>query len=312
MGAQTLTSRAILGRLFLRLEQGATGWVDNLSFHVDSDQFQEEHRWLGMSPQMREWIGGRNAKGLREFGQIIKNLEFEATIEVKLRELRLDKTAQIMARIDGLGDRTNSHGAKLLSDLIIAGESTVCYDGQFFFDTDHVDGDSGAQSNDVTASAAAPAAPTVTEFVDAILASIQTMYGFLDDVGEPLNEMARDFLVMTPIPLWGRAQEAVSKSNLAGGETNVLTGLSANGAAVNIEVVANPRLTWTDKFATFRRDRGDGAAPFIRQEEHPLNVSAQAEGSPEEFSNKRHLYGVDWAGNYGYAFWQHANLTTFT
>lgn len=312
MGAQTLTSRAILGMLYLRLQQGAAGWVNELSFFVDSDQYSEEHRWLGMSPQMREWIGGRHAHGLREYGQIIKNLEFEATIEVKVRELTLDKTSQIRARINGLADRANSHGAKLLSELIIAGESAVCYDGQFFFDTDHSEGDSGTQSNDLTPGATTPTNPTVTEFVDAILASIQAMYGFKDDQGEPLNEGASNFLVMCPIPLWGRAQEAVSKNNLAGGETNVLTGLSVNGRSVSIEVAANPRLTWTTKFATFRRDMGDGVAPFIRQVEQPLQVSAQAEGSVEEFNNKRHLYGVDWTGNYGYGFWQHAALSTFT
>ena len=32
----------------------------------------------------------------------------------------------------------------------INGEATVCYDGQYFFDTDHVEGDSGTQSNDLS------------------------------------------------------------------------------------------------------------------------------------------------------------------
>jgi phage major head subunit gpT-like protein len=80
----------------------------------------------------------------------------------------------------------------------------------------------------------------------------------------------------------------------------------------NISVTVNPRLTWTDKIATFRADGGDGGAPFIRQEEKPLTSSKQAEDSPEEFSNDRWLFGVDYTGAFGYGFWQHANLATMT
>ena len=308
MGAKTLTSRAILGQLFLRLQMGAAGWVNDLSMAVDSDQMSEEHRWLGMSPQMREWIGGRLVHGLREQGITIRNVEFEATVEVLVRELRLDKTGQIMQRINGLADRANSHGAKLLSELIIAGESTVAYDGQFFFDTDHVEGSSGTQSNDITHDVTTPASPTAAEMTLAVLSLISQLYSFKDDQGEPLNEGMQRVLILTPTSLWGPTLTGVTSERLAGGETNPLNNVRSQG--LQIEVRQNPRLTWTDKIVGFRADGGDGGRPFIRQEEKPLDVSAQAEGSPEEFNNKRHLYGVDWTGNYGYGFWQHACLQT--
>jgi phage major head subunit gpT-like protein len=140
----------------------------------------------------------------------------------------------------------------------------------------------------------------------AILKSVQQMIGFKDDVGEPLNQGARDFVVMVPTTYWAPALTALSVAQLTSGQTNVL----ANIDGFNLQLVANPRLTWTDKFATFRADMGDGAAPFIKQEEVPLNVSFQAEGSKEEYDNKRHTYSVDWVGNFGPGFWQHANLTT--
>ena len=38
----------------------------------------------------------------------------------------------------------------LINAALLAGESTVCFDGQYFFDTDHSEGDSGSQSNDIT------------------------------------------------------------------------------------------------------------------------------------------------------------------
>ena len=48
-------------------------------------------------------------------------------------------------------DRTVSHWASLLSTLIVNGESATCYDEQYFFDTDHSEGESGTQSNVISA-----------------------------------------------------------------------------------------------------------------------------------------------------------------
>ncbi|MCG8434460.1 MAG: Mu-like prophage major head subunit gpT family protein [Gammaproteobacteria bacterium] len=313
MSAQGLGSRAIIGRMWLRLEQGAAGWVNRLSMEIDSDQESETHKWLGMSPQMREWIGGRLVHGLREFGVTIENKDFEATIEILTKEIRRDKTGQIMIRVDNLADRVNSHGAKLLTELVVAGESSVCYDGQFFFDTDHAEGSSGTQSNDITTDISAlpipadeqgsPTVPSSKVMRSAILRSVQQMYGFKDDQGEPMNEGASEFLIMVPTPFWEASVTAVNLPTL-NNESNLIPNLPG----LSFSVLPNPRLPWTDKFATFRADMSDGVKPFIKQEEQPLNVSAQAENSPEEFYNKRHVYGVDWIGNYGYGFWQHACL----
>lgn len=316
MGAETLTSRAILGELYLRLQMGAAGWVNALSFPVNSNQMSEEHKWLGMSPQMREWLGGRHAHGLREFGHVIDNVEFEATIEVGVRELRLDKTDQIMARIRGMAQRANAHGAKLLSELILAGVSQACYDGQFYFDTDHAEGDSGTQSNDLAIDISAlpvsqhgsTTAPAAEEMQQVILKAIAAILGFKDDQGEPLNEGAQEFLVMTPTDLWVPALTAVGVQQLSSGQTNVL----ANMDGFRIGVVHNPRLTWTDAIAVFRADAGDGGSPFIRQEEKGLEIRAVAEGSEYEFENNKHLYGIDWTGNYGFGFWQHACRAAMT
>ena len=38
----------------------------------------------------------------------------------------------------------------MLTTLMIAGESSLCYDGQYFFDTDHSDGASGTLSNSIS------------------------------------------------------------------------------------------------------------------------------------------------------------------
>jgi len=308
-----ITSRAVIGRFYRTLEQDAgVGWVNALGMYFGSDQASEEYAWLGQTPAMREWIGGRHAKGFRENGIIVENKHFEATIEIAVRHMRRDKSGQAMLRIDELADRANSHWASLLSTLIIGAESTVCYDGQFFFDTDHAEGDSGAQSNDISVDISAlptevhgvVANPSVAEMQLAILQGISQIASFKDDQGEPMNETANTFVVMVPIGLYMVAQQAAAVPRGVDLEQQQVP------AGINISVVPNVRLTWTDKFAIFRTD--GRVKPFIRQEEDGVNLKAKAEGSEFEFDNDAHQYGIDTWREAAYGYWQHACLVTLT
>jgi len=309
MGAKGLGSRAIIGEFFHRLSQDlGNTWIPALSMLFDSDQESETYKWLGMSPQMREWVGERMAKGLREQGITIKNLTFEATMEVLVDEIRRDKTGQVMLRVAEMATRTNSHWAKLLSTLILNGASGVCYDGQYFFDTDHSEGDSGTQSNDLTSAIVSNTAPTTLEMANAIFACVQAILGFLDNQGEPMNENANEFLVMVPIPFLKAANAALSNQYIQGTGGAIDNTLASSG--FNIRAVANPRLSWTDAFSVFRTD-GD-VKPFIRQEEEAVSIAAIAEGSELEFKHNKHQYGVKAIRNVGYGYWQKACLYTFT
>jgi phage major head subunit gpT-like protein len=309
MSVNLLTSRAVIGSFYAALDEANTSWVNQLSFKVNSDQASESYAWLGMAPAMREFLGGRKAVDLREFSYSLANKEHEATLEVTLQELRRDKSGQLLIRIGELADRAMSYPAKLLSTLIYNGDASVCYDSQYFFDSDHSEGDSGTQSNTVTYAAATGTTPTADEMRGAIMQSVKTILGFKDDRGEPMNENARTFVVMVPMIYWPQAVEALNLPTVSTGGANLLQNL----AGFNISVLPNIRMDiagWTTKMATFRTD--GRVKPFILQEEVPLSISAVAEGSELEFNERKHRYGVDWAGNVGYGYWQHACLTTFT
>lgn len=314
MSAKGLSSRAIIGEFFLALE-ALTGqsWMDAVSMLFTSDQESETYKWLGQVPAMREFIGGRHAKGFQENGITIPNKHFEATLEVFVEEMRRDKTGQVMLRVRELAGRIVSHWASLLSTLIVNGESTACYDGQFFFDTDHQEGDSPVQSNDIsvdistlpTTNHGTPTAPSVGEMQKAILLGIQQMYGFVDNEGEPYNETAQEFLVKVPTSLFEVALAATRNPMVDSGESNTIT----NVDEFRITVRSNPRLSaWTDKFAVFRTD--GNMKPFIRQQETDVMLKAVAEGSELEFNENKHHYGVDTWRNVGYGFWQHSCLVT--
>ena len=313
MTIEKLTSRAIVGEFYHKLttDPGAA-WIDPISMLFNSNQGSEEYAWLGQSPVMKEWVGGRNTKGFRENSFTIKNLHFEATMEVLKHELRRDKTGQVMVRIRELATRTNAHWASLLSTLVLNGASALCYDGQYFFDTDHSEGDSGTQSNSISSDISAipaqvrgvPASPSAEEMRGSIMKGVAQILGFVDDQGEPMNENARSFLVQVPISLYQVAVEAVAPPAQTSGPQ-----VGAIPPGFGVSVAANTRLnSWTDKFAVFRTD-GD-VKPFIRQQETEVELSAIAEGSELEFNEGKHRYGVDVWRNVAYGYWQHACLVT--
>lgn len=312
-----ITQRQVIGEFYKTLEESpGAGWINSISNYFTSDQKSEEYPWLGMTPALREWIGGRQAKGFRENAIEIRNKHFEATLEILIQDLRRDKTSQVMTRIQELALRTNSHWASLLSTLILNGASTPCYDGKNFFDTDHNEGKSGSQSNDISVDISELAVavhgtitmPAVAEIQLAIALAIQTIAGFKDDQGEPMNENATGFLVMVPMNLYNAAlQAAATPAQVA--ETQ--TALQALQKEFTIGVVPNVRLTsWTTGFAVFRTD--SAVKSLIRQEETAVQLLTKWEDSEFAFDNKAVQVGVDTWRNVGYGYWQDACRVTLT
>ncbi len=310
-----LSSRAIIGEFYKRLNaDDGMAWIGAISNYFTSDQDTEEYAWIGQSPVMREWVGGRHAKGFTSNGISIENKHFEATLDIPVKHLRRDKTGQVKVRIGELATRTKSHWALLLSQLITKGETGLCYDGSPFFADTHKEGRSGVQSNKITFDLAnagingevgTVTTPTEAALREAILAGVQQIIGFKDNQGEPINENASKFVVMVPVNLWFVAKAALAVPLSVGGATNPVKVL----ADLDLSVAANPRLTG-NKFYIFRAD-GDVKA-FIRQEETAVQVKAKAENSEYEFDHDAHQYGVDAWRNVGYGYWQHSCQVSLT
>ncbi|MFO1421181.1 MAG: Mu-like prophage major head subunit gpT family protein [Candidatus Competibacteraceae bacterium] len=309
MSFQSISSRAIIGRFYRALEQDqGEGWVNSLAMMFTSDQQSETYRWLGQVPTMREWIGGRLAKPLRDDGVTIPNKPWEATLEIPVDWMKRDKTGQIQVRINELAQSAQGHWAELLTVLIANGASTACYDGQYFFADAHSEGSSGSQDNNIGGAAATNTQPTAAEMQSAIVAATAQILGFKDDQGRPMNAGARRFTVMVPVVYLEPAVMALGATVIASTDSTVKA--LGNLGGFGYDLAINPRLTWTDKFALFRSD--GSVKPFIKQEEDGIKIEAVAEGSELEFNERMHRYGVSASRNVGYGYWQHACLYTFT
>lgn len=301
-----LTSRGVIGRFYRRLEEHArNSWWTRLAMHFVSDQGAETYRWLGSVPQVREWVGGRRIRPLRSSGMTIENKVWESTIRVDADELRRDKTGQLLVRVNELARRVAQHPAALISTLIDAGETGAAYDGTTFYSATHSEGDSGTQSNIVSADVQSATAPTVEETYAAVMEAVSRLLAFKDDAGEPINEDAREFVLFTPPSLLSPVLSAV-RGKLLESSTNPI----AIGDPIHMQVIANPRLTWNSRLAIFRAD--SETRPFIFQEEMPVQVQVLAEGSELEANENQHQYGVKAVHAAGYGFWQSTCLVVFS
>jgi phage major head subunit gpT-like protein len=312
MALKSLSSRAIIGFTLNQLDGPSDDWISQITNFLNTDQESETYADIGSAPIMREWVGGRQVKQLREMGFTIRNKKYEATLEVQLDDVRRDRTGKIEMKIRQLAERAKDHDAKLLTTLLAAGASSLCYDGQYFFDTDHSEGDSGTQSNSLTYDVTTPAAPTVAEAETAILKATEQMFGFKDDQGEPINGSASRFLLMVPVNhLRAFAGALGTTTILEGGQSrNALIPAVGAIGGLTYGITINPRLSATDAFYMFRADGVE--KPLIRQLEVDTQVSAIAEGSEEEFKNERHLYGIKRILGVGFGDWKGAIKTTLT
>jgi phage major head subunit gpT-like protein len=124
---------------------GVKAMYTSVATVVPSNSSEETYGWLGDIPKLREWIGDRHIKSLSAKGYSIVNRKFEATIGVKRDDIEDDKLGLYGTRFEMLGNSAATHPDEITFELINAGFTTLCYDGQYFFDTDHPVGKPGAE-----------------------------------------------------------------------------------------------------------------------------------------------------------------------
>ena len=96
-----------------------------------------DYTWLANFPMLREWLGDRVIKDISGFHYEIVNRHFEGTIEVDRNDIEDDQIGLYRPMVENLAYMARTHPDHLVFTLLAAGDSTVCYDGQYFFDTDH-------------------------------------------------------------------------------------------------------------------------------------------------------------------------------
>jgi len=108
-----------------------------IATEIISTTAANEYGWLGDFPAMREWIGDRVIKQLAAHRYTIKNKSFEVTVGVKTDDISDDNVGIYTPMFTEMGRSAAVHPDQMVFDLLKAGFTETCFDGQFYFDTDH-------------------------------------------------------------------------------------------------------------------------------------------------------------------------------
>ncbi|QLL83974.1 Mu-like prophage major head subunit gpT family protein [Aeromonas caviae] len=104
---------------------------------IKSTTKSNTYGWLGKFPSLRKWVGDRVIESMKTHGYQIVNEDFEATVAVDRNDIADDELGIYAPLFAEMGRSAGVHPDELCFGLLGAGFTTPCYDGQYFFDTDH-------------------------------------------------------------------------------------------------------------------------------------------------------------------------------
>lgn len=110
---------------------------DKVATQVPSSTRENAYKWLGAFPMLKEWIGERTIKQLEAHEYAIKNKSYESTVEIDRDDIEDDQYGVYRPMVEEMGRAAKVHPDLLVFEVLKKGFDNLCYDGQYFFDTDH-------------------------------------------------------------------------------------------------------------------------------------------------------------------------------
>ena len=255
---------------------------------VPSATGEQDYKWLGQMPGMREWIGEREIQALAAYDYLIKNKPFEMTVGVPRDDIEDDKYGVYTVLFSNMGEAAALHPDKLVFGAMMSGFTEKCYDGQPFFDTAHTVGDktdSNCSNKKLTR--------------ESYMEARSSMMSLKGDQGKSLK-LVPDLLVVPPA--LEETARLILEADQINGTTNVLKGTAK--LLVESELAEKEHywfLLCTNRFLK----------PFIYQIREKIKfVSMTRETDENVFMLNQFLYGANGRCNAGYGFWQMAYGST--
>ena len=256
---------------------------------VPSGSGQNDYTWLSNFPKMRKWIGDKVIKALEAFKYTVVNDDWEATVEVDRNDIEDDNLGIYAPQAQMAGFSARQLPDEIVADLKNNAFANTCYDGQYFYDTDHSVAGASVSNKGTAALSAATAAAAAASYGAARTA----IMSFKDDEGRPLA-LIPDLLEVPP------ALEITGKRLV---EMERLTDDSPNPYKGTARLVVNPRLTSTT--AWFLHCTSMPVKPFVYQERKAPNFVEQTDAQTDNvFMRKKFRFGAEARAAGGYAFWQ--------
>jgi len=291
-----LVNRATIAAVFTTLkttfnnafEIAPSQWQETAML-VPSGSGQNDYTWLSLFPKMRKWIGDKVIKSLEAFKYTVVNDDWEATVEVDRNHIEDDNLGIYAPQAQMAGWSARQLPDEIVSDLKNNAFANKCYDGQYFYDTDHSVAGASVSNLGTAALSAATAAAAAASYGAARTAIMSVT----DDEGRPLALVPNVLEVPPALEITGKRLVEMDR----------LTDDSPNPYKGTAKLVVNPRLTSTT--AWFLHCTSMPVKPFVYQERKaPVFVEQTDPQADDVFNRKKFKFGAEARAAGGYAFWQ--------
>ncbi|CAM3932734.1 MULTISPECIES: Mu-like prophage major head subunit gpT family protein [Pseudoalteromonas] len=115
----------------------ATPQFTKIASVIKSTSASNTYGWLGKFPSLAKWVGDRNIQSMKAHAYTITNDDYESTVGVDRNDIEDDNLGVYSPIFKEMGSAAAIHPDEMCFELLAAGFTTLCYDGQNFFDTDH-------------------------------------------------------------------------------------------------------------------------------------------------------------------------------
>ena len=290
VNAQNLTAVFInLKTIFNKAFEAAPSQWQETTMLVPSGSSQNDYAWLSRFPRMRKWLGDKVIKSLAAFKYTIVNDDWETTVEVDRNDIEDDQIGIYAPMAQEAGFSSKQLPDEIDADLKNGAFAGICYDGQYFYDTDHPVAGASVSNKGTAALSAATTAAAAASYGAARTA----IMSITDDEGRPLA-LIPDVLEVPP------ALEATARLIC---ESDKLTDQSPNPWKGTARVLVNPRLT--SATAWFLHVTNRPLKPFVfQQRKAPVFVSQTDMNADNVFMRKNYLFGAEARCAGGYGLWQ--------
>jgi len=287
----TASAKGFRALFFNELRRDPGLW-SQFAMNVPCEGQSNEYDWLGGPPSVEEWASGNRPMGsLKAYNYEINDKIWANGLRVKRKHIEDDKLGLYAPVIRMMAmDFDLKKTKRVFADLFLsgfAGTIQTAYDGQFFFDSDHLDNEETAQSNKATAALSAAALET----------ALETMMQYTDDRGEKLDVFPTHLVVppqlrATALRILGRG---IVDENSAG-VTNINNGV--------VQLIVAPWLAAQAAY-WFLVDLSKMLKPFIFQPRIPVDFQALINPQdPNVFNADQYYYGGRERFNISYGAWQ--------
>lgn len=130
--------KGIIDEMFNGARESIDGYgpneiVSSIANEVTANNGSRIYGWLGSIPGVKEWLGTKTYKQLKEYNYVVRNSEWYNALTMRKKELRRNGLVDVPMMLDGMTKEHSDHKLEMILGALTAGTANTAYDNVAFF-----------------------------------------------------------------------------------------------------------------------------------------------------------------------------------